>query len=144
MGTDVTLRRTDRGRRIEIGREVAAPAATIWETLTDVGQWEDWGPPVTGVDCPERTIAAGTTGRVQAVGLLWVPFRIESATDHTWTWSVWGLTPPADGHRVEDLEDGRSRVVLELPLWAPWYLVICWFALANVAAIAEQVSTGSR
>lgn len=141
MDWNVTLRRTDRGRRIDISREVPAPAAAVWETLTDVGQWADWGPPVTDVDYPDRTITGGTTGRVQAFGLLWVPFRIESTTDFTWTWTVWGLTPPAEGHRVDDLGDERSRVALELPLWAPWYLVVCVLALRNIAKIAERAPT---
>jgi len=134
---DLSLIHTDRGRRIALARDVDAPAAAVWEVLTDVNRWEDWGPPVTDVDYPDRTITAGTTGRVQAFGFLWVPFRVETCWNYAWTWSVWGLTPPADGHRVEDLGGGRSRVVLELPLWAPWYLLLCRVALRNVARTVD-------
>lgn len=137
--TECTLVRTDRGQRIEIAREVSAPAGTVWELLTDVTYWEEWGPPVTDVDYPERTIRAGTDGRVQAFGVLWVPFRIETVEGYLWTWTVAGMTPPADGHRVDDLGDGRCRAVLELPLWAPWYLPLCWLALRNIATLAEKL-----
>lgn len=137
VGYDVGLIGTDRGPRIAIGRTVSAPAEAVWDVLTDVTRWEEWGPPVTDVDYPERTIAEGTTGRVRAFGLRWIPFRIETVADFAWTWSVRGRTPPADGHRVVDLGGGRSRAVLELPLWAPWYLPLCALALWNVGSIAE-------
>lgn len=134
---DYGVVRTDRGLRCEVAREVAAPATAVWEVLTDVTRWTDWGPPVTGVEYPERTVSPGTGGRVQTFGVVWVPFRVETVREFCWTWTVRGFTPPADGHRVEDLGDGRSRVVLELPLWAPWYVVTCWLALRNVAGIVE-------
>lgn len=141
MSADVSLTRSDRGPRIALARTVEAPAVAAWETLAHVSRWTEWGPPVTGVDYPHRTVTAGTAGRLRAFGLLWVSFRIEAVTDRAWTWTVGGLTPPADGHRVEDLGDGRSRVVLELPLWAPWYLPVCWLALRNVARVARDVAT---
>lgn len=134
---DHSLVRTDRGRRIAVSRVVDAPTAAVWEVLTDVSRWPDWGPLVTDVAYPDRTITAGTTGKVQVLGVLWVPFRIDTCWNYAWTWSVWGIRPPADGHRVEDLGGGRSRVVLELPLWAPWYLVVCWLALRNIVRTAE-------
>lgn len=62
--------------------------------------------------------------------------------DREWTWTVRGLTPPADGHRVEALGADRCRVVLELPLWAPWYLPLCWIALRNVAGLVEGGGSG--
>jgi hypothetical protein len=137
-GVNVGMVRTDRGRRIEISREIEAPAATVWTLFTDVRYWPEWGPPVTDVETPETTISGGTTGRVQAFGVLWVPFRIEALEESLWTWSVRGLTPPADGHRVDELGPDRCRAVLELPLWAPWYLPLCWVALRNIAKIARQ------
>lgn len=129
---------TDRGRRIEVGRDVPVPAATVWRVFTDVGLWHEWGPPVTDVDYPDRTISADTAGRVQAFGFLWVPFRIEVVEDMLWTWTVRGHAPPADGHRVDDLGEGTCRAVLELPLWAPWYLPLCLAALRNVARVARR------
>jgi hypothetical protein len=108
--------------------------------LTDVAYWPEWGPPVTDVDTTERTIDSATTGRVQAFGILWVPFSIERVAERCWTWTAWGRTPPADGHCVRALGDGRCRVSLELPLWAPWYLPLCAVALRNVAAVAADLA----
>lgn len=138
MKTGVALDSTDRGRRITITRRVDAPAEDAWEVLTDTEQWHEWGPPVTGVDYPGTTVSPDTEGRVQAFGFLWVPFRIIKADDYLWIWKAWGLTPPADGHRVEKLDDDTCQVTLELPLWAPWYILLCWFALRKVARIVEH------
>ena len=138
---DLGLVRTDRGRRIAVSRTVEAPSTTVYDVLTRVEHWPAWGPSVTAVEYEDEAIGAGTTGRVQAFGLLWVPFRIESVTDAAWTWTVWGRTPPADGHRVERLGDGRSRVVLELPLWALWYVPLCALALRNLASLAAEIAS---
>jgi hypothetical protein len=135
---------TDRGYRIALGRTVDRPAPRVWAVLTTVSLWHEWGPTVTGVDAPDPTISEGTAGRVQAFGLRWIPFRIEAVDDMAWTWSVWGRTPPADGHRVESLGPTTCRAVLELPLWAPWYLPLCLIALRNVARVARREAVDAR
>lgn len=143
MTYGVSLVRTDRGRRIAVTREVAAAPDVAWRLLAEVGRWSEWGPPVTDVEYPEPAVTEGTGGRVRVLGLLWVPFTVETVGDRSWTWTVRGLTPPADGHRVEALGEDRSRVVLELPLWAPWYVPLCLLAtwlLARIAA-AEAAPT---
>ena len=101
------------------------------------------GPPVTAVEYPTREINPGTPGRLRAFGLVWIPFRIEHVGDCEWTWTVWGLTPPADGHGVEEMGEGRSRVYFQLPLWAPWYLPVCLVALRNVARLARETQRRS-
>jgi hypothetical protein len=141
---DLRLVRTDRGRRIEIGREVATPAASVWAVLTDVSLWTAWGPSVTAVEYPGESISPQTSGRVRALGLFWVAFQIESVEDMDWTWTVRGLTPPADGHGVEELGEGHSRVYFQLPLWAPWYLLVCLVALRNIAAVAQREHDSGR
>jgi hypothetical protein len=144
MTYSLGLVNTDRGYRIALGRTVPVPARTVWAVFTTVSLWAEWGPPVTGVDYPDPTISEGTGGRVQAFGLFWIPFRIEAVADMAWTWSVWGQTPPADGHRVESLGPTTSRAVLELPLWAPWYLPLCLVALRTVARVARREQGDSR
>jgi hypothetical protein len=138
---DVSLDRTPAGRRIEVSRVVDAPAEVAWNLLADTGNWRDWGPPVTGVDPDDTVIEPGTTGRVHALHLAWVPFRIEACEDHRWTWSVFGRSPPADGHRVEPVGPEQSRIVLECPLWAPWYVPLCLLALSNLARLASRRSS---
>lgn len=136
MPYDLALAWTDAGRRLELSRRVDAPAAAAWAVLTDVTRWPDWGPAVTGVDYPDRTVSAGTAGRVRLLRSVWVPFRIDEVSEYHWTWTVWGRTPPAYGHRVDVIGDGACRVVFELPLWAPWYLPICVVALESIATLA--------
>jgi hypothetical protein len=133
---DLALGRTDAGRRLDLSRRVDVPAAVAWDVLTDVTHWPDWGPAVTGVDYPDRTLTDGTAGRVRLCQSLWVPFRINEVSAYRWTWTVWGRTPPAHGHRVDPIGDGACRVVFELPLWAPWYLPICVVALRSIARLA--------
>ncbi|AGN02434.1 hypothetical protein L593_12475 [Salinarchaeum sp. Harcht-Bsk1] len=142
MNYDLGLVRTDRGRRIELGREVPVSAAAAWTVLSEVAYWNAWGPPVTDVEYPDERVSPQTSGHVRVFGLFWVPFRIETVDGMEWTWSVRGMTPPADGHGVEDLGDGHSRVFLQLPLWAPWYLLVCAVALRRLGKVARQ--EGSR
>lgn len=138
MNVSVGRRSTERGERITVRRRVEAPADVVWEVLTDTERWPDWGPPVTDVDYPDGEIVPDTTGDVEALGVLDVPFRIEDVDDEVWTWTAWGRTPPADGHRVEPIGDDACRVTLELPLWAPWYVPLCVVALRNVAGLVED------
>lgn len=135
---DVSVGRTPDGRRIEVSRVVDAPADVAWDLIANTGNWREWGPPVTGVDPDETDLEAGMTGRVHTLHLAWVPFRIEACEDRRWTWSVFGRSPPADGHRVEPDGPGRSRIVLEVPLWAPWYIPLCYRALSNLARLARN------
>lgn len=127
---------TRRGRRLEVSREIAAPASTVWALLVDVTRWPAWGPAVTDVAYAGRSLSAGTTGRVQVLGLLWLPFAIEGVESWRWTWTVAGRTPPADGHRVDGIADDRCRASFELPLWAAPYLLVCWVALWSLARLA--------
>jgi hypothetical protein len=129
---------TPDGWRIEVSREVEAPASIAWRLLTRTRYWPDWGPPVTGVDPPDAEIDAGMEGRIQRVWSVWVPFRIQTCTDRRWTWTVIGRTPSAQGHRVESVGEDRSRIVLEVPLWAPWYVPNCWWALSNLERLCER------
>ena len=133
----VGVERTPAGRRLVVSRVVDATAEDAWEVLTDTTQWPAWGPTVAAVDCPSRSIAAGTSGRVRltAVGL-WVPFEVDSYVDtdseKRWTWVVAGV--PATGHRVDPL-DGQCRVSFEVPLVAAGYVPVCRRALDAIATL---------
>jgi hypothetical protein len=135
---NIGLRTTRDGRRIEVTTDVAASRSLAWELLTDTRYWPVWGPPVTGVEPEAAVIEEGMTGRIQPLLTAWFPFRIESCVDYRWTWSVCGLTPPADGHRVDNLGTDRCRIALELPLWAPWYIPLCQRALANLESLCDR------
>ena len=133
-GADVDLERGERGRRIAVSRVVRADREAAWDLLTDTARWPEWGPSVRAVDCDRRHIAAGTTGRVQIPGGLWIPFEITSSENFRWTWRV--ARVPATGHRVEMAREG-CRVVFELsPVAAP-YVPVCTRALGRIASLLE-------
>lgn len=135
--TDVSLRRTPDGYRLEVARLVDADAATVWEVLTDTRQWSRWGPSVGAVECPTDFIDARTSGRVRVAGV-WIPFDIDDydPNHYRWTWRVAKI--PATGHRVDTLSAGRCRVVFELPPLAGGYALVCERALRRIERLATK------
>ncbi|MFC5973216.1 SRPBCC family protein [Halomarina salina] len=149
----LSLSRTSDGMRVEVARDIDAPADALWTLLRDTTRWPEWGPSVRAVDCDVRYVEQGTTGRVQldAPGTPWARFRITSCTDYRWTWSVsppltdavrnvldLGPTLPATGHRVEPLGEGCCRVVFEIPPLGAGYAVVCRRALATLDDLARE------
>jgi hypothetical protein len=135
---DCSVVRTDRGRRFRLSKTLQCEPEVPWKLLTEVKYWPEWGPLLTNVDYPDPTIKQGTRVRVQLIGFIKVPFDIDRVTDELWTWSLFGGTPPADGHRVEAVDNYRSRVSFELPLWAPFYLPICALGLRKIQSLIKQ------
>ncbi|MFB6084689.1 MAG: SRPBCC family protein [Halorientalis sp.] len=130
----VDVERTPDGRRLRVAREIDAPAEVLWDFLTDTDRWPEWGPSVRAVDCDARRISAGTTGHVETVGGLRVPFEITSCRDRRWTWRVARIL--VTGHRVEG--ERPCRVVFELPLLAGGYAPVCARALQELARLAAE------
>lgn len=136
--TDASYQQTPDGRRICVSRTIDAPVDTCWDLLTDTECWPEWGPSVTAVDCEERYIEAGTTGRVRVLGGIWLPFEITTCRDHRWTWRVARI--PATGHYVEA---GREpRVGFEVPVVAAGYVPVCVRALQDLSALASRRASG--
>jgi len=135
--TDVSIENTPDGRRIRVSRSVDASADTCWDLLTDTERWTDWGPSVTGVECDRRYIEDGTTGRVQVIGGIWLPFEITTCRDRRWTWRVARI--PATGHYVE--RGVKTRVGFEVPLVATGYVPVCVRALQDLAALVDRPSS---
>lgn len=122
---------------METGVEILAPASAAWELLTDTSRWPQWGPSLSRVESAERYIRAGSTGRVQTLIGVWLPFRITEFIDRQrWGWQVAGI--PATGHRVELLGPHRCRVVFEVPAIAAPYLAVCRLAAERIKRILEQ------
>jgi hypothetical protein len=136
----MNLARTPDGRRLEVDRTIAAAPERAWEVLITPARWPEWGPSVRGVDCEADRIAAGTTGRVQVPGGLWIPFEITGFRDlresrgGRWAWRVAKI--PATGHRVESTGEG-CRVVFEIPLAAAGYAVVCSRALDRIETLLD-------
>lgn len=133
----VSLRRTPDGRRLDVTRTVAAPAARAWNLLREADRWPEWGPSVAAVDCPVRRVERGAEGRVRVAGLgVWVPFRVTACEEYRWTWRVAGVL--ATGHRVDPRGEHRSTVAVEVPPAAAPYVPVCRRALARFAALVED------
>lgn len=135
--TDVSLRRTPDGRRLEVSRVVDADADTVWEIFTDPERWSQWGPSVAAVDCTDDRIRPGTTGRVRVAGL-WIPFEVDTCDDeaYRWTWHVAKI--PATGHRVDPVGENRCRAVFEIPPLAGGYAIVCERALRRIERLATR------
>ncbi|WP_321169267.1 SRPBCC family protein [Halorubrum sp. LN27] len=125
------------GATLAVGRDVAVAPAVAAERLRDTRAWPDWGPAIDAVESDDRYVTRGTTGRVRVAGG-WVPFRVTACNDRRWDWRVAGT--PATGHRVDRYagEPDRSRVVVEVPLVAAWYVPVCRRALDRFAALVEE------
>jgi uncharacterized protein YndB with AHSA1/START domain len=133
---------TPDGRRLLVTRRIDAHPDRVWDLFVDTRAWPAWGPSITAVECSDRRIRAGTTGRVRTVGGLWIPFVVTSCADYRWTWRVAGV--PATGHRVDPVDD-RCRAAFELPLLAAPYAVVCRRALQKLDALATtERDTSSR
>ena len=122
---------------LETSVEILAPASAAWKLLTDTSRWPQWGPSISRVESAEQYIGPGSTGRVQTIIGVWLPFRVtEFVAGQRWYWEVAGI--PATGHRVESLGFDRCRVVFEVSLLAAPYLAVCRLALQRIRSILEQ------
>lgn len=135
------LEQTPDGRRVEVAREMAVPAATVWELLVRPARWPDWGPSVRAVECADERIVAGSSGRVRLPGGLWLPFEITgfrplaAETAGRWGWEIREI--PATGHRVEPRGDS-CRAVFEIPPLAAGYAPVCYRALSKIEGLARE------
>lgn len=125
----MSIERTPDGRRLVVSRSIGASREAVWDVFRDTELWSVWGPSVRAVDCTDRYVESGTTGRVRTpVG--WVPFEVTTCDSFRWAWDVAGV--PATGHRVESDGDGACRAGFEVPPLAAPYAVVCRRALRRI------------
>jgi hypothetical protein len=131
------------GTTLAVGRDVAVAPDVAARALRDTTRWPDWGPAIDAVESDDRYVTRGTTGRV-SVGGAWVPFRVTACNGRRWDWRVAGI--PATGHRVDSYAGApdRSRVVVEVPVVAAWYVPVCRRALEQFATLVESESSSDR
>ena len=125
------------GTTLAVGRDVAVAPTVAARALRDTAAWPDWGPAIDAVESDDRYVTRGTTGRIR-VGGAWLPFRVTGYNGRRWDWRVAGI--PATGHRVDSYagDPDRSRVVVEVPIVAAWYVPVCRRALDRFAALVED------
>lgn len=137
MQNEVRVERDSNGRYLAVSREIDASAERVWDVLTDTACWPEWGPSVWAVECADRTIRLGSSGRIKTPFGLELPFEITAYDEFYWSWDVAGL--PATGHRVEELADRNGcRVVFSLPLFAVGYVPVCQRALSRIDRLADE------
>jgi hypothetical protein len=117
-----------------VSRAIASPAPVVWDLLTHVAAWPEWGPTVAGASVPGGVIGPGARGTVRTsvgVSLPFVITRFDAGT--RWAWSVGGV--PATEHLVKPTPAG-CVVSFGVPLWTPGYLVVCALALRRIERLA--------
>jgi hypothetical protein len=131
--TALGVEQTPEGRRVVVSRRIDAPPERVAELLVDTRRWPEWGPSVVGVETHPPRIREGSTGRVETVVGVWLPFTVTRASEWAWAWRIGPVR--ATGHRVTP-EDGSCRVGFEVPLYGVPYLPVCWVALRRIEALA--------
>lgn len=111
------------------------PAEVAWDVSIDLALWPEWGPSVVAVDPPTGSVRPGMTGRVRTPVGVWLPFTVDDVdAGHRWTWHIGPV--PATGHRVDRVTDDTCRLVIEVPLWAAAYGIVCHVALRRLSGLA--------
>ncbi|MEZ5583478.1 MAG: SRPBCC family protein [Candidatus Competibacteraceae bacterium] len=121
---------------IRVEQVIDAPPDTVWTLLTDTHRWPQWGPSVRAVQCAERYIGGGSSGRVLTTLGFWAPFVITDFDEaRYWSWRVFGI--PATGHQVNPLGENRCRLVFEIPIVAAPYAAVCKVAMQRIAQLSQ-------
>jgi len=120
--------------RIELHADGPVPADVAWQRYIVPDRWSMWSPQITGVDCADQVLTAGTTGRVRTLFGVSLPFEVLDLdhADRSWRWSVHGpfgvrLTLH---HAVTATADGTTT---NLTMHGPAVLVLGYAPLAQLA-----------
>ena len=124
-------------KQFKICKAIAAAPSTVWEIVTDTSIWSSWGPSLADVECSERHIRRGSTGRVKTLFYFWLPFIItEYKHLHYWNWRVGPLN--ATGHSIIQTNEKSCTLCFDMPWWAFFYLPVCWLALMRINKLATS------
>ena len=122
-------------RRLWVHRTIDAPASLLWDLLTDVERWPEWGPSVRAATIVGDRVESGATGTLTpAVGPDF-SFEITDVEPGVrWAWKVAGVD--ATDHTVEPLGADRCRVGFGVPWPMAPYLAVCGIALRRLDHLA--------
>lgn len=128
-------------RTVWVHRDIDAPAERVWDLLTNVDRWPDWGPTVRRAELDGNSFEAGAVGTVTTSVGVSLPFQItEFEAGRRWTWAVAGV--PATDHTVVALGEMRSRAGFGVPWIAAPYLTVCAVALRRLESMATENGGG--
>ena len=103
--------------RLQVQREIAAPAEAIWSVMTDVEAWPEWTQSITSAErLDDADFGLGSRVRIRQPKLPAVVWRVsefEPARYFAWEASGGGIHSVA-GNRIEPAGAGRSRVTLSV------------------------------
>lgn len=121
-----------------VDRRIAAGTEKVWDLLTDLDQWPQWGPSVRRAELRDggTVLTAGARGTVWTTAGVALPFTVtDFVPGRRWDWSVAGVA--ATGHEVAAIPGG-CRVRFTVPRWAYFYLPVCSIALARIERLVGQ------
>ena len=122
-------------KRLWVTADIDAPAERLWDLLTDLDAWPQWGPSVRAATIDAPALACGARGTVTTAVGVEVPFEVTRyEPGQHWAWRVAGV--PATDHVVEPLGADRCRVGFGVPWPAAAYLAVCRAALSRLENMA--------
>jgi hypothetical protein len=125
-----------KGGRFIIGLTIDCTTEDAWQVLTDTQLWPVWGPSVQRVDCEQRRIGPGSSGRIKTSVGFWVPFTITDYQEQKfWAWRIGRFR--ATGHRLEKRDANSCTVAFDMVWWAAPYLVVCLVALKRIKRLID-------
>jgi uncharacterized protein YndB with AHSA1/START domain len=122
-------------KRLWVTADIDAPAERLWDLLTDLDAWPQWGPSVRAATIDAPALEYGARGKVTTAVGVEVPFEVTRyEPGRHWAWRVAGV--PATDHVVEPLGADRCRVGFGVPWPAGAYLAVCRAALSRLETMA--------
>lgn len=129
-------------KKLWVSRTINAPAAALWELLTEPRYWPEWGPTVREAEVDGDRLRIGSLGTVTTVVGVKLPFEVTDYDEGTrWSWKVGGI--PATDHTVEPLGPHSCRVSFGVPWPVAPYLAVCRLALERLEKMASAENVTS-
>ncbi|NUP48194.1 MAG: polyketide cyclase [Catenulispora sp.] len=108
--------------RFQTQVDIDAGADTVWQVLTDVEDWPNWTASMSSVKrLQQGPLGVGSTARVVQPKLrpaVYTVTECEPGRSFTWQMKAGGVKVRA-GHDLEDLGEGRTRMVLSVEQSGP-------------------------
>ncbi len=123
--------------RLMVGKIYDVVPLTVWDIITDTNRWPVWGPTVKDVQCADRFICKGSSGKVLTSFGIWLPFIVtEYEYCSHWGWEV--ASVKATGHRIQASDAGGCYLWFDMPILAAPYAIVCQIALVQIEKLLSE------